>query len=343
MNRKFTTILALCALLILPILVSGCSSEGNLDMNKKIVRISHGQPDGHPDDIAMKEFAKYINENLGDSFEVQVYGNGLLGDSKNALELTQTGAIDYVVCSTSNLEAYSKQYGMFSVPYLFSSKEAYHKFMDGETVKNMYQSTDATGFRAVAWFDAGVRSFYSNKPIEKPEDMRGMKIRVQPSPLNVAMIQALGAGAVPMGFGEVYTALQQGTIDGAENNELALTTVKHGEVAKYYSYDMHQMQPDMLVANIKFLESLTEEQRRVFDEATELAHDVEMEAWAKQTEEAKNIAENEMGVTFVEADVAAFQKACESIQRNYLKNNPDVQIYFDEIKKYNDEFSSVNQ
>lgn len=342
MRIKINALMLLCTIVILPILITGCGSSSDLDISKKIVRISHGQPDGHPDDVAMKEFAKYINENLGDTFEVQVYGNGLLGDSKNALELTQTGAIDYVVCSTSNLEAYSKQYGMFSVPYLFSSKESYFNFMDGDVVKNMYESTDVSGFRAITWFDAGVRSFYSNKPIITPEDMKGMKIRVQPSPLNVAMIQALGAGAVPMAYGEVYTALQQGTIDGAENSEMALTSVKHGEVVKYFSYDMHQMQPDMLVGNIKFLESLSPEEKKVFDEATKLAHDVEIEAWAKQIEEAKETAQNEMGVSFVEADVAAFQKACESVQQNYLKDNPEVQVYFDEIRRQNEMLSPAD-
>lgn len=306
---------------------------------KTMIRVSHGQPEDHPDHVAMMAFADHINSKLGDRFEVKVYGNALLGDSKNALELCQTGAINYVICSTSNLEAYSKLYGLFSIPYLFSNKEAYFKFMDGGVVKNMYNSTNRGGFTAVTWFDAGVRSFYAQVPIRKPEDMKGMKIRVQPSPLNVAMIQSLGAGAVPMGFGEVYTALQQGTIDGAENNELALTTVKHGEVIKYYSYDMHQMQPDMLVANNMFLESLTDEERAVFDEATEIAHEVELVAWAEQVEETITIAKEKMNVTFIEADVAAFQRACASIREDYLKKNPEVGPYLEEIDRCNSESS----
>lgn len=340
--KKYLTVF-LCIVLIFSIMfLAGCSSNSELKLDKKIVRISHGQPEGHPDDIAAKAFAEYINERLGDKFLVQVYGNGLLGDSKNALELTQTGAIDFVIASTSNLEAYSKQYGLFSVPYLFSSQEAYFEFMNGDVVKNMYASTEASGFKSITWFDAGVRSFYANKPIQTPADMKGMKIRVQPSPLNVAMIRALDAGAVPMAYGEVYTALQQGTIDGAENSEMALTSVKHGEVAKYFSYDMHQMQPDMFVANISFLESLTPEEREIFDEATQLAHEIELESWAQQIGEAKAIAEQEMGVTFVEADVAAFQKATESVRQDYVRENPEVQIYFDEIQRINDSFLSTN-
>jgi len=341
MNKK-TTIVLFMVLVVSILVLSGCSNNSIVGVDKKVVRVSHGHPDSHPIDVAANNFADYINERLGDKFLVQVYGNGLLGDTKNALELTQTGAIDYVIASTSNLEAYNKQYGMFSVPYLFNGKEAFVEFMGNDIIQQMYQSTEPSGFVATTWFDGGIRSFYSNKPIQTPADMKGMKIRVQPSPLNVAMIRALDAGAVPMAYGEVYTALQQGTIDGAENNEMALTTVKHGEVAKYYSYDMHQIQPDIFVVNTKFLESLTPEERQVFDEATELAHKIELEEWEEQVREAKEIAETQMGVTFVEADIAAFQEATKSVLEDFLKANPEVQIYYDEIKKINESFSSTN-
>lgn len=332
MKRNAFVLSVLLLLVFCGFLVSRISADSGA---KTMVRVSHGQPEGHPDHIAMKAFAAHIHEKLGDKFEVIVYGNALLGDSKNALELCKTGAINYVVCSTSNLEAYSKLYGMFSVPYLFSNKQAYFAFMNGEAADKLYRSTNDVGFTAVAWFDAGVRSFYSNVPIRKPEDMKGMKIRVQPSPLNVAMIQALGAGAVPMGFGEVYTALQQGTIDGAENNELALTTVKHGEVAKYYSYDMHQMQPDMLVANEMFLKGLTDEEKTIFAEAAKIAHDIEIDAWAEQVGETIKTAKEKMGVNFIDADVVAFQNLCSPIRDEYLKKNPAVKPYFDEIDACN--------
>ena len=108
----------------------------------------------------------------------------------------------------------------------------------------------------VTWYNAGTRNFYAKTPINTPDDLKGKKIRVQQSPASVAMANAFGAAAAPMGFGEVYTAIQQGVIDGAENNELALTNNKHGEVAKYYTYNKHQMVPDMLVANLKFLKQL---------------------------------------------------------------------------------------
>ena len=120
--------------------------------------------------------------------------------------------------------------------------------------------------------------------------MKGLKIRVQQSPASVAMCQAFGAAASPMSFGEVYTAIQQGVIDGAENNELALTSNKHGEVAKYFSYNKHQMIPDLLIGNLSFLNGLSKEERKVFYKAAELSNEEECKQWDVQVKEAKKVA-----------------------------------------------------
>ena len=144
---------------------------------------------------------------------------------------------------------------------------------DTDYMNQIYESTDEAGFRVLTWYNAGTRNFYAKTPIHTPEDLKGMKIRVQQSPASVQMMEAFGAAASPMSFGEVYTAIQQGVIDGAENNELALTINKHGEVAKYFSYNKHQMVPDMLIGNLKFLNSLSDEERQVFEEAARLSTD----------------------------------------------------------------------
>lgn len=123
------------------------------------------------------------------------------------------------------------------------SVDQYHAVMNDENIMGpVFESTRDSGFVGLSWFDAGVRNMYTtNKEINTPDDLKGLKIRVQTSETNVKMLEALGASATPMSFGEVYTGLQQGVIDGAENNELALINNKHGEVAKYYSYTMHLM------------------------------------------------------------------------------------------------------
>ena len=305
------------------------TSCGSLTGGKRIIRVSHAQSETHPEHLGLLAFKEYVEEKLGDKYEVQIFPNELLGSAQKAIELTQTGAIDFVVAGTANLETFADVYEIFSMPYLFDSEEVYKSVMqDTEYMENVYASTDEAGFRVVTWYNAGTRNFYGKSPIRTPEDLKGKKIRVQQSPASVEMVKAFGAAAAPMGFGEVYTAIQQGVIDGAENNELALTNNKHGEVAKYYSYNKHQMVPDMLVANLKFLNSLSPEDYQVFKEAAALSTEVEMEEWDKSIEEAKKIATDEMGVEFIDVDVEAFKEK--------VQENEKIRDLYDHIQAANE-------
>ena len=223
------------------------------------------------------------------------------------------------------------------MPYLFDSEDVYKSVMqDTDYMEKIYESTDEAGFRVVTWYNAGTRNFYGKKPINTPDDLKGMKIRVQQSPASVAMVNAFGAAAAPMSFGEVYTAIQQGVIDGAENNELALTNNKHGEVAKYYSYNKHQMVPDMLVANLKFLNGLSPEEYQVFKEAAAVSTEVEMAEWDKSIEEAKDIAINQMGVQFIDVDVNAFKQKVLPLHEQMLKENPKIVDLYNHIQEANE-------
>lgn len=306
------------------LLLTGC----DMGSGRKIVRVSHSQSETHPDHVGLLAFEEYIEERLGDKYDVQIFPNELLGASVKAIELVQTGAIDYCVASTGNLETFDSIYGIFSIPYLFDDEEHYHRVMENrELMNSIYKSTDASGFEAVTWLDAGTRNFYATSPIRTPDDLKGKKIRVQQSPTNVKMMEAFGAAATPMAFGEVYTAIQQNVINGAENNELALTINKHGEVARYYTYNEHQMVPDMLIANLKFLRDLPEEDRRVFDEAAEVCSMVERESWSKAVEQAREQAEA-MGVEFIQVDKEPFREKVLPLHREILKSSPElVPIY----------------
>lgn len=314
--------------------LTGC---GSLTGGKCIIRVSHAQSETHPEHLGLLAFKEYVEEKLGDKYEVQIFPNELLGSAQKAIELTQTGAIDFVVAGTANLETFADVYEIFSMPYLFDSEEVYKSVMqDTEYMENVYASTDEAGFRVVTWYNAGTRNFYGKSPIRTPEDLKGKKIRVQQSPASVEMIKTFGAAAAPMGFGEVYTAIQQGVIDGAENNELALTNNKHGEVAKYYSYNKHQMVPDMLVANLKFLNSLSPEDYQVFKEAAALSTEVEMEEWDKSIEEAKKIATDEMGVEFIDVDVEAFKEKVLPLHESMLQENEKIRDLYDHIQAANE-------
>ena len=313
--------------------MAGCAAMTD---GQKIVRIALGQSESHPEYLGLTAFKEHVEKHLGDRYEVQIFPNEILGATQKAVELTQTGAIDFVVAGTANLETFADVYEIFSMPYLFDSPEAYRTVMGNEEMMNgIYESTDQAGFRVLTWYNAGTRNFYAKKPVYTPEDLKGLKIRVQQSPASVKMMQAFGAAASPMSFGEVYTAIQQGVIDGAENNELALTNNKHGEVAKYFTYNMHQMVPDMLVGNLKFLNSLTEEELKIFKEAALISSQVEQREWELQTAKAKEMAEKDMGVTFLTVDVEAFKEKVLPLHEEMLSVNPHIVQVYEEIQKVN--------
>ena len=325
---------------------TGCGTASNAESKqestsakKRIIRIAHSQAETHPEHIGLLKFKEYVEEKLGDKYEVQIFPNELLGSQTKAIELTQTGAIDFVLVGTPNLENFAKVYEIFSMPYLFTSEEAYHAAMNDESyMKKIYESTDDTGLRVVTWYNVGTRNFYAKKAIKTPDDLKGLKIRVQQSPASVKMANAFGAAASPMSFGEVYTAIQQGVIDGAENNELALTSNKHGEVAKYFSYNKHQMVPDVLVANLKFLNGLSKEDRAVFEKAAKISTQVEQEEWDKQVKEAKEYAQKEMGVKFLDVDVQLFRKKVLGVQKQMLKDNESIRDSYKHFQTFNKKY-----
>ena len=334
--------LALAALLALGTL-AGCGSASAAD-GKYIIRIGHNQSTNHPTHTGLLAFEEYIEGELGDKYEVEIFPSELLGSQNEMVQLTQTGAITFCVASNSLLETFSENYTLFNLPYLFSSPEAYHASMDDpDIVGPIFESTKQAGFEAVTWLDAGTRNFYTiDTPIETPEDLHGLKIRVQQSPTNVTMMDMLGGSATPMGFGDVYTALQSQMLDGAENNELALTDNGHGDVCKYYSYDMHQMIPDILIGNLGFMEDLSEEERAIFDEGFEILNQTQRDAWETAVEESKNKAENEQGVTFIYPDLKPFQETLQPMHEQMLEQYPDLAPIYELIQQHNAEFDSAS-
>lgn len=320
--------------------LTGCSGQG-----KRIVRIGHNQSTNHPTHIALEEFQNYINERLGDSYQVEVYPSELLGSQTDMVQLTQTGAIDFCVASNAILETFSKDYEVFNLPYLFASANAYHSVMDDVSITApIFSSTSKAGFRAVTWLDAGTRNFYTvDKPIESPSDLKGLKIRVQQSPTNVEMMRLLGGSATPMGFGDVYTALQSKIIDGAENNEMALTDNGHGDVCKFYSYDMHQMVPDILIGNDAFLEELSPGDLAVFEEGFRLINTRQREEWVNAVEQAKQKAREVQKVTFLYPDQEPFASACQPLHQSVLQGNPGLVPIYQAIQEYNSRYPAEEE
>ena len=342
MKRLHRAIALTLSGVLLTAAMAGCGSTGSAQdsTDRTIVRIGHNQATDHPTHISLLAFEEHIEDKLGDKYDVEVYPSELLGSQTDMVQLTQTGAIDFCVASNSILETFSENYTIFNMPYLFASSDAYHAAMDDPEITDpIFESTKKAGFEAVTWIDAGTRNFYTvSKPIETPADLKGLKIRVQQSPTNVEMMNLLGGSATPMGFGEVYTALQSKVIDGAENNEMALTSNGHGDVCKYYSYDMHQMIPDILIGNCAFLDEMPEEDRAIFEEGFALVNQVEREEWTKAVAAAKDKAQNEQGVQFLYPDTKPFQEICMPMHQSLLEQYPELEPIYEGIQKYNEQY-----
>lgn len=323
--------------LVLSLGLVGCT-KSKVDDDVIFMRLAHNMAEDHPIHTSLAEFEKLVEEKSNGEINIEIYPNGILGSEREVIELTQTGAIDIAKVSTGALESFNKQYTAFGIPYVFDGLEHYYEVMDNrEIMDELYESTSESGFMGLTYYDSGVRSLYTkNKPIMHPDDLKGLKIRVMQSPTAIRMIELLGGAATPMSFGEVYTGLQQGVIDGAESNETALTTNKHGEVAKDFSYNEHTIVPDLTIMNSKLYSSLSDDHKDIIKEAALESTEFHKVIWNESIETAKKEAQA-MGVNFHYPDKKPFQEAVMPLHEEF-KQDPDVKSMYDKIRS-----KSVNE
>lgn len=322
-------ILVLFTCLLLFGIVSGCSNVTKADSdNKEVLRFGYAS-NSQPVIDAMKEFGRLLSEKTNGQLEVEYFPDGQLGGERELIELTQTGATDITKVSGSALEGFSNQYSIFGIPYLFDSEDHYYRVLENSEIMDpIYQSTEDIGLTGLTYYDSGARNFYmTDGPVETPDDLQGKKIRVMQSETAIEMVELLGGSPTPMGSGEVYTSLQQGILDGAENNEFVLDTAGHGEVAKYYSYDEHTRVPDIVVMNKETLNSLTEQQREAVFEAAEESTAFQKKVWREAVEKEKEIAAEEHGVEFNEVDKEPFQEAVQPIHEEFQNDEAFSDMY----------------
>lgn len=325
MKKKF--ILFIAGFLMLP-LIAGCSTS--TAANDQIVLRYAYASNSQPVIDSMKEFGRLLEEKTNGEVSVQYYPDSQLGGERELIELTQTGAVDFTKVSGAALESFSKKYSIFGIPYLFDGEEHFYSVMENEEIMNpIYQSTSDLGFIGLTYYDSGQRSFYmSDGPVQSPEDLKGKKIRVMQSETAIKMVQLLGGTPTPMGSGEVYTSLQQGIIDGSENNEFVLVTAGHGEVAKYYSYDEHTRVPDIVVMNEASLERLTEEQREAVYEAAYESTEFQKKVWKDAVDNEKQIAIETHGVEFNTVEnTDPFKEAVQPLHEEFKNSEEFSEIY----------------
>ncbi len=295
------------------------------------LKLSHNHPRDHAVHKAMDYMAKEVKKLTDGEVRIRIYPDAQLGTQRESMELMQNGALDMVKSNAAELEAFSPAYSAFNLPYLFRDKAHYYAVTSGEVGKEILNSSENSGFIGVTYYDAGARSFYTSKPIKTPQDLKGLKVRVQPSPSAIAMVKALGGNPTPLAYGELYTALQQGVVDAAENNIPSFSLSRHSEVSKFYSMDEHTMVPDVLVISTKTYNALTTEQQESLLKAAKDSSEYMKKLWAESEAKERKKAEK-MGVTFVEPDKTAFVEAVQPMYSDIASSNPELSKLIGKIK-----------
>ncbi|MDH2435356.1 TRAP transporter substrate-binding protein [Pokkaliibacter sp. MBI-7] len=284
------------------------------------LKLSHNGDEKAPVHIAMKHFADLVKDKTHGEVRIRIYPNGQLGNQRESMELLQNGALDMAKSNASELESFDADYGAFNVPYLFHDREHFYRALESKEVGDkILDSSRQYGFIGITYYDAGARSFYTKKAINTPADLKGLKIRVQPSPTAIKMVELMGAAPTPIPYGELYTALQQGVVDGAENNINSITTYRHGEVAKFFNLDEHTMIPDVLVISTKTWDKLTPEEQTAMKQAGRESMEYMKQIWAENVDAEMKKAKD-MGVTIVTVDKAPFIDAVKPMHDEALKN-----------------------
>ncbi|NOR73669.1 MAG: DctP family TRAP transporter solute-binding subunit [Draconibacterium sp.] len=311
------------------LLISSVSCVG--EKEKKELKLAHGLPVDHPVHRAMEFMAQRADELSEGKLSIDIYPAEQLGSEQQCVELVQIGSLAITKVSAAVMESFAEEYKVFGLPYIFRSKEHSFKIMDGEIGQDLLLSTEKKWIRGLCYYDAGSRSFYTkSKPITHPDDLIGMKIRVMRSITAVEMVRALGGSATPIAWGELYTALQSGVVDGAENNPPSLYTSRHYEVCKYYSLDEHTTIPDVLVISQKVWDKLTPKEKEWIQQAADESAVLERELWAES--EKKSYEEvQKAGVKINYPDKGPFMELVKPLLESY-KDNPAIYSYIKRIQ-----------
>jgi tripartite ATP-independent transporter DctP family solute receptor len=291
------------AILIAVLLVlSGCTDKRGV----RIIKLAHGLDAQHSVHKGMVYLGERLAEKSGGTMRVEVYSSGQLGSERECLELVQIGGLAMTKVSASVLEGFAPEFKVFGLPYLFRDDAHKAAVLAGPIGREILAAPESKFMRGLCYYDSGSRSFYTkSRPIRSPDDLKGLKIRVQESPMAFALIRAFGASATPISFGELYTALQQGVVDGAENNPPSFHLARHYEVCKYYSLDEHTTVPDVVLVSTHFWNSLSPQQQTWLQEAADESAEYQHKLWDEST--ATSLAAVEKaGVEIIRPDKAAF-------------------------------------
>lgn len=302
------------------LLFSSCAETNGT----KTIRLGHGLDVSHSVHKAMVKMGEDLNKLSGGKLKLEIYPSQQLGTERQCLELLQIGSLDMTKVSVGVLENFAPKMKVLGLPFLFRDRAHSFKVLDGPIGQQLLNDGEQYWLKGLGYYDAGSRSFYTkDKPVNTPDDLLGQKIRVMESVTAMDMVRGLGGSPTPISWGELYTALQQGVVDGAENNPPSFYLSRHYEVAKYYTLDEHTVLPDVLLAGTSLWEKLTDEEQAWLKEAVASSVVYQRKLWLEAENEALAAVEK-AGVQIIRPDKTLFS---DKIKDSFDKYKDDEVFY----------------
>ena len=318
--------LSICCALLWAVGTWACGTESPVS----VLRLAHGLDTQHPVHRALVGMADDLEARSHGTLKVLIYPAEQLGNEREALELLQLGSLDLTKVSAAVLEGFAPAFVVTGVPYLFRDEAHRHAFFDHPVGERLLRETDPLRLHGLVFFDAGARSFYTrDRPASHPDALANLRIRTQESPAAVALVRNLGAAATPIAWGELYTALQQGVVDGAENNPPSYYSSRHYEVAPYFVLDEHTAVPDVLLVSGDTWRRLSPQQRQWLEESAKAASAEQRRLWREASETAMTALENK-GVEILVPDRKPFAERLASLRESY-RQRPELRGWIDAI------------
>ena len=308
-------------ILVLTFLI-GCNKTSPV----RTIKLAHGLSTKHSVHKAMIFLGQRLEEKSNGSLRLEIYPSQQLGTERQCLELLQIGSLDMTKVSAAVLENFAPKMKVLGLPFIFRDKDHAFKVQDGEIGKALLAEGEKYWIKGLAYYDAGSRSFYTKeKQVITPEDLAGLKIRVMESVTAMDMVSGLGGSPTPISWGELYTSLQQGVVDGAENNPPSFYLSRHYEVCKYYTLDEHTMVPDVLVIGTSTWDRLSDNEQLWLQEAVAESVSVQRKLWAESELEALKAVE-EAGVKILRPEKSLFASKLADIFEDYRDDEPTYKL-----------------
>ena len=297
------------------LLLSGCQLS-----KVKTIKLAHGLDVTHSVHLALEFFGEEIHRISDGQLEVEIYPNSQLGSEREILELIQIGSLHMTKVSAATLENFAPKSKVLGLPYLFKNRAHAFRVLDGEIGQNLLEDSQRYRLKGLGYYDAGYRSFYTKeRPVDHPDELKGLKIRVMESVTAMNMVRSFGGAPTPISWGELYTSLQQGVVDGAENNPPSFYLSKHYEICKYYSLNEHTYSPDVIIIGNSFWNQLNEQQQLWMSKAVNASIDFQRKLWAEHEASAlEEVVKAGVEIVYPEKDV--FMELAQKVHEQYLQD-----------------------